>query len=94
MLHVHDGVGLIGIRAALSNLLIIHPLADPSTIQYFALDNLFYHGHNLSVFWDPKSEQWPQLKKAGCKAGLCIFVDSKVVKTSPMLGRVELTLQT
>jgi hypothetical protein len=29
--------GLIGIRAALSNLLVIHPLADTTTIKYFAL---------------------------------------------------------
>ena len=71
---------------------MINPLADPSTIEYFALDNLFYHGHNLSVFWDPGMEQWPQLKKAGCKPGLCIFVDEQVVKTSPTLVRIELTL--
>ena len=38
--------GLIGIRAALSNLLVVHPLADPTSIKFFALDNLAYHGKN------------------------------------------------
>lgn len=93
MLWYASCAGFIGIRAALSNLLVIHPLADASTVEYFALDNLFYHGHNLSLFWDPHLKQWPQLTKEGCKPGLCVFVDGKMVKTSSNLGRVELTLQ-
>ena len=28
--------------------LVLHPLAD-STVKYFALDNVGYHGHNISV---------------------------------------------
>lgn len=55
--------GLCGIRAALSNLLVIHPLAD-DTIKYFALDNVNYHGRNVSVLWDPQGSQWPA---AACK---------------------------
>ena len=82
----------MGIRATLSNLLVIHPLADASTIKYFALDNLFYHGHNVSVFWDSKMEQWPQLKKEGCKPGLCVFVDGVLAKTAATLERIELTI--
>ena len=82
--------GFIGIRAALSNLLVIHPLADASTIKYFALDNLFYHGHNLSLFWDPELKQW---KNEGCEPGLCVFVDGKMVKTSSDLKQVELMLE-
>ena len=43
-------------------------------------DNLFYHNHNLSVFWDPTAKQWPKLKGLGCLStgGLCVFVDGKV----------------
>ena len=80
--------GLIGIRAALSNLLVIHPLADPTSIKYFALDNLAYHGKNISVFWDPEGTQWP---KTGCK-GLCVLLDGKIAKQSPTLARLELDL--
>ena len=80
--------GLVGLRAALSNLLVLHPLAD-STVSFFALDSVAYHGHNLSVFWDPQGTQWP---KAGCK-GLCLFVDGKLANRSAMLSRLEVTLE-
>jgi len=65
--------GLIGIRASLSNLLVVQPLAD-STITHFALDNLAYHGRNVSVLWDPLGTVYT---KAGCK-GLCLYLDGKV----------------
>ena len=83
-----DAEGLVGLRAALSNLLVLHPLAD-STVSFFALDSVAYHGHNLSVFWDPQGTQWP---KAGCK-GLCLFVDGKLANRSATLSRLEVTLE-
>ena len=79
--------GLIGLRAALSSLLVIQPLAD-STVEWFALDNLFYHGHNLSVVWDPNGSKWPH---ANC-TGLCVFVDGAVAAHSPTLARLALKL--
>ena len=45
--------GLVGLRAALSSLLVLHPLADDS-VTHFALDNVNYHRHNISVIWDPQ----------------------------------------
>ena len=76
--------GLIGLRAALSGLLVLQPLAD-DTIKYFALDNLHYHGHNLSVIWDPTGSKWPS---SDCK-GLCLFVDGEKAARLPALGRLE-----
>ena len=81
--------GLIGIRASLSELLVMHPLADDS-IKCFALDNLAYHGRNLSVVWDPKGHQWP---KIGCE-GLCVFLDGQIAATSTTLKRIETSLTT
>jgi hypothetical protein len=79
--------GLVGIRAVFGKRLVIEPLADES-VGYFALDNLAYHNHNLSVIWDPDGSQWPH---AGCK-GLCAFVDGKVANQTPGLSRLELQL--
>ena len=52
-------------------------------------NSVAYHGHNLSVFWDPQGTQWP---KAGCK-GLCLFVDGKLANRSAKLSRLEVTLE-
>jgi hypothetical protein len=43
--------GLCGIRPSLSDTLTINPLID-STISYFALSNLNYHGHRITVLYD------------------------------------------
>jgi hypothetical protein len=43
--------GLCGIRPSLSDTLTINPLID-STISYFALSNLNYHGHRITVIYD------------------------------------------
>jgi hypothetical protein len=81
--------GLIGLRALMSSLLVIQPLAD-DTIKYFALDNLAYHGHNFTVLWDPAGSKWPS---SGCK-GLCVFVDGAIKAQSPTLSRLSLNLTT
>ncbi|RYF90327.1 MAG: glycogen debranching protein, partial [Chitinophagaceae bacterium] len=43
--------GLCGIRPEAGDSLTVHPLID-SSIRYFALDNISYHGHRLSVLYD------------------------------------------
>ena len=59
------------------------PLADAS-IEHFALDNLAYHGHNLTIIWDQHGDVWP---RAGC-SGLCLFVDGKLAANSSSLGKI------
>ena len=65
---------------------LLHPLAD-RTIDFFALDNVFYHGHNVSVIWDSTGERWPHSR---CGKGLCVFVDDKIVNRSDTLSRLEM----
>ena len=50
--------GLIGLRALFTSLLVVQPLADPATVKYFALDNVFYHGKNISVIYDSDGTKW------------------------------------
>jgi len=76
-------------QASFGNLLTLVPLADAS-IEHFVLDNLAYHGRNVTVVWDPQGVRW---HTAGCK-GLCVFLDGKVAATSPTLKRLEVPLDT
>jgi hypothetical protein len=62
--------GLCGIRPSAGDTLDIHPLVD-SSISYFALDNLLYHGHELSLFYDRDGTKY------GLGKGLTAFVDGK-----------------
>ena len=70
----------------LGAMLLINPLA--AGLSYFALDNVLYHGRSISVAWDADgTRNYP-----GCPKGMCVYVDGKVVATSPTLARVEVKL--
>ena len=60
--------GLCGLRPDKSDSLIINPLVD-SSIRYFRLSELVYHGHNLTVVYDQDGSKY----KIG--KGLTVFVD-------------------
>jgi hypothetical protein len=81
--------GLVGLRAAFGNMLTIDPLVD-STISYFALDNVAYHNHNISVAFDAASKRYAG--KGGCKGVLCVWVDGQLKVNAAKMGRVNVTL--
>lgn len=62
--------GLCGIRPSGGDTLIINPLVD-TTIQYFFLDDVRYHGHKLSVIYDRDGNHYKTGK------GLTVLVDGK-----------------
>lgn len=62
--------GLCGINALASDSVWINPLVDES-IEYFVLDNLKYHGHDLTVVYDRSGEKYNLGK------GLTVLVDGK-----------------
>lgn len=64
--------GLLGIRPQLTDTVTVHPLV-PDTWDYFALENLAYHGRNLTVLWDRDGSHY----HAG--SGLRIYVDGRLV---------------
>ncbi|MEN9390736.1 MAG: hypothetical protein RL017_33, partial [Pseudomonadota bacterium] len=64
--------GLFGIRAQADNTVIIQPLI-PETWPYFIIENVPYHGHNLTVLWDQDGTRYYQ------GAGLHVYVDGKQV---------------
>jgi hypothetical protein len=79
--------GLVGLRAMLGSILRINPLA--SGLKYFALDNIFYHNHSVSVAFDEDGSR----NYTGCARGLCVFVDGELRASSPSLGPLNVTLE-
>jgi hypothetical protein len=70
--------GLIGVRPQQGNALELKPLV-PTAWNYFALENLPYHGHNITVLWDRDGSRY----HAG--PGLRVYVDGEAVVSTPAL---------
>ena len=77
--------GLAGLQTSEGDTLVVHPLA-PDSWDYFALDRVHYHGHQIAVVWDKTGERY----KAG--KGLQVMVNGKKVASSPNLGRLVVKL--
>ena len=77
--------GLCGIRPAERNALVINPLID-STIKYFCLDNVLYHGKNLSIIYDRDG------KKYNVGKGLIVFVNGKKAALKKADGKYEVAV--
>src|SRR5581483_9651484 len=63
--------GLIGLRPRADNMVILHPLLPAGKWSYFALDELPYHGHSLSIIYDETGGQYHRGR------GLMLFADGK-----------------
>jgi len=77
--------GLVGIQPSADDELTVKPLAPPSW-DYFALDQLHYHGHLLSLVWDRTGEHYKKGK------GLQLFVNGKRLAHSEKLGTLTAQL--
>jgi Glycosyl hydrolase family 65, C-terminal domain/F5/8 type C domain len=73
------------LRPRADNIIEVNPLV-PDAWNYFALDDVAYHGHRLSVIWDRDGTRYSRGK------GLMIFVDGRKIADSPRLGRLTGTL--
>ena len=75
--------GLAGIRPRADEVLEVNPLVpSDGSIPYLCLDNVPYHGRNVTVLWDVDG------KRYGQGAGLSVFVDGKRRSGPSPLGRV------
>lgn len=73
--------GLVGIQEQPGELLVIDPLA-PAKWDYFALDDLPYHGRRVSVVWDRVGNRY------AFGPGLHVTIDGNQVATSRELQRI------
>jgi hypothetical protein len=71
--------GLVGLRPRADRSVEIHPLIPADTWDWFCLDNLAYHGHNLTIVWDKQGSRYHLGK------GLHLLVDGKKVGHSDTL---------
>ena len=73
---------LVGLITRDDDTLEVNPLA-PADWDYFALDDVPYHDHCISVLWDKTGERYRRGR------GLHVLVDGKAVAHSEQLARVE-----
>ncbi len=50
--------GLIGLRPSKEDTVVLHPLLPPHAWSYFALDGLPWHGHLLTILYDPTGRRY------------------------------------
>lgn len=72
--------GLVGIRPRQDDYLEVNPLVD-SSVSWFRVDNVLYHGHNVSIQWDEDGSHYGT-------QGLLVDVDGNQVNSSSSLTRL------
>jgi hypothetical protein len=77
--------GLIGLRPRADDILEVNPLV-PKDWDYFALDDVSYHGHLVSIVWDRTGARYHKGR------GLLIFVDGQMLTSSPTLEKLTAKL--
>lgn len=68
--------GLIGLRPQAGNTLVLKPLV-PASWDYFVLENVPYHGHNVTVLYDRTGQRYGQ------GPGLHVYMDGRQVAATP-----------
>jgi hypothetical protein len=60
----------------------VNPLIPEDKWNWFCLDNVLYHGHNISIVWDKDGSRYHAGK------GLRVYVNGKLVGQSDRLQRL------
>ncbi len=76
---------LIGFRPLEENAFILNPMV-PDQWEYFCLDNIYYKGKTITVFYDKNGGRYNR------GAGLIVLVDGKRVFSSPDLKMAKIAL--
>ncbi|WP_224360321.1 MGH1-like glycoside hydrolase domain-containing protein [Hyalangium versicolor] len=77
--------GLVGVRPRADDVFEVNPLV-PSTWAYFALENIPYHGHLMTVLYDRDGTRYGQGK------GLRVYQDGVLLATAATLQRLTATM--
>jgi hypothetical protein len=73
--------GLVGLRPRADDSVEVNPLV-PDDWDYFALDGVSYHGHELSIVWDRDGSRY------GRGSGLSVLLNDRIVVNEPSLQRI------
>lgn len=74
--------GLCGLRPRQDNTIEVNPLLPAGKWDYFCLDNVLYHGHNLTIVWDKDGSRYHAGK------GLRVYVDGQLKGQRDTIGRL------
>jgi hypothetical protein len=74
--------GLIGLRPRADDTIEVNPLVPEGKWDWFCLDNVPYHGHNLTILWDKDGTHYYLGK------GLQVFVDGEKIGYVSSLTRL------
>lgn len=74
--------GLIGLRPRMDSTIEINPLIPADRWAWFCLDNVKYHGRNLTIVWDADGSRYHAGK------GLRVLVDGKEVGRTDTLTKL------
>lgn len=77
--------GVVGLRPRADDTVEVQPMA-PESWDYFALDNVLYHGHKLSILWDRTGNRYRRGK------GLVVIADGRTIARAPRLMRLTALL--
>jgi len=77
--------GLVGLRPRPDDVIEVNPLV-PDGWPWFALDDVAYHGHDVSIVWDRNGTRY------GRGAGLSIIVDGGVLANAARIQRLTAAL--
>lgn len=74
--------GLVGLRPRADDTVEVNPLIPEGKWDWFALDNVKYHGKKLTIIWDKDGTKYNRGK------GLMVFADGEQIASSDQLERV------
>ena len=70
------------LRSRADKTIEVNPLLPKDKWDYFCLDNVLYHGHNLTIVWDRDGSRYHVGK------GLKVFVDGQLKGERKDLGKI------
>ncbi|PZP40709.1 MAG: glycoside hydrolase, partial [Pseudopedobacter saltans] len=74
--------GLVGLRPRTDNIVEVNPLLPAGKWDWFALDNLLYHGQILTILWDKTGKKYSKGK------GLSVWANGKRIAHAKKLTRI------
>jgi hypothetical protein len=74
--------GLAGLRPRFDNVAEINPLLPPGVWNWFCLDGIPYHGHQLTILWDLDGQHY------GRGLGLSLLADGRLIAHADKLAHI------
>jgi len=77
---------LIGLKPRADNVVEVYPLIPQGQWKWFCLDNVLYHGQNISILWDADGSRYGKGK------GLHVYANGKEIAKSADLKHIKAKL--